>query len=182
MALKIFNALVTANGFVQLKKNYYYALRKGPAFDTDIAAVEMVEPYQGRYVFDIDYSKYYKLWSGSSAGTAIEDRSFHGSSDEGVLLIAEDIMKSWHVMNFFGSATMGFKATTPMILSNYAETNSNASGGTGGTFTFQKALSASPTVFNDVTFPITLAAGDIFRVKNTGYSSGERSLTLDRGF
>lgn len=182
MALKIFNALVTNNGVLQLKENWFYAFRAAPAFNTNIVGIEMVSPYKGRYVFDIDYSKKYKLWSGSSIGTAVEDQSFAGSSSEGVLLLAEDIMKSWHVMQFAGNATQEFKASTPMILESYTETNPTASGGTGGEFVFKKALSASPTIFSAATFPVTLALGDIFRIQNTGYASGGRSITLDRGF
>ena len=177
MALKVYNALQSINGFIKLKEGYFYALRMGPAFDTNIVGVE-IAGYPGRYLFDLDYTKRYKLWSGTSAGTATEDQSFAGVSAEGVLLVAEDIGFNWQVLSMTGNWTWIFKAGSPMLIVGIEEVGSGA----GGTLTVEKALAASPTTYNAASFPISLATGDKLRLKNTGYTSGERSITIHRGF
>lgn len=48
-----------------------------------------------------------------------------------------------------------------------------------GTLAYAKALAASPTVFNTVTLPVSLAVGDVLRVTVTSVS-GYKALTLTR--
>lgn len=180
MALKVYNALISINGYVKLKDNWFYALRMGPDFNTNIVGTEITN-YPGRYLFDIDYTKHYRLWSGSSAGTATEDKSFAGVSTEGVLLIAEDIGYNWQVISMTGNWKWVFKAGSPMLIVGVEEVNAGA--GAGGILTIEKALSATPTSYVAAGgFPISLATGDKLRLSNAGYTTGERSVTVHRGF
>lgn len=68
----ILNNIPTSSGSSSLKVSWYYALRVGPAFDTDIAGEET----SGAYQFEIDTEKDYKLYDGKNAGAAVENESF----------------------------------------------------------------------------------------------------------
>lgn len=82
------------------------------------------------------------------------------------------IVKPPLAMSFSGSGDIYFVAHESMTLTTPVEAGT-------GTLAYTKALAAAPTSFSALTFPGTLAVGDILKVTLTGIS-GYKATTLPR--